>query len=162
MYQATTLAGTGGHYVRLTALRTPRGGWGCRPFPVVTFYGATLDFGAGTLTVSNGATEVTLDLAQAEKVQEPGRESDAVRLSAPVRHPARLYAFSENQRVDVLILPLETYEVRNNGVATQAVMHTPRKYHGPGLYPETTKWGKWINTYRREAEERAVSRDGGR
>lgn len=40
MYQATTLAGTGGHYVRLTALRHHSGPWSSTPSAIVSCYGA--------------------------------------------------------------------------------------------------------------------------
>jgi hypothetical protein len=159
MFQHTALAGAGNHYVRLTALRTPI--WSPSPMSIVTFYGADLDFGPGILTISNGATQITLDLGQSGPAQSPQRTQDAVQFSAPAVRPARLYAFNQGQRIDLLILPLETYEALNHGVATQEVMHTPRKYHGPGPYPETTRWGAWINSYRREAEERAAARAGG-
>jgi len=157
MIQRTVLAGPGDTYVRLSYRQ------GNRSYvdAVAGFYGAHLTPGPATLKIGNGDYAVLLNVADSVAVERPD-DRDAIgatRFTAPLLEvPKRLPGFRAGHRVHVLILPMAAYDFQNPRQATQAVMHTTRDLHGPGPYPETTRWGAWINGYRAAAAARAAAR----
>lgn len=157
MIQRTVLAGAGTHYARLSYRE------GNRSYvdAVADLYGAHLTSGPTTLEISNGDHAVLLDLSARADALRPDRDNalGAIQFSASLLHvPRQLSGFLKGQRIDVLLLPMAAYDFQNPRAATQAVMHTTRDLHGPGQYPEKTRWGARINAYRAEAAGRAAAR----
>lgn len=83
----------------------------------------------------------------------------AVQFSAPLLYASmKIRGLSTGGQFKILLLPMAVYDTQNPRVSTQAVVHTTRDLHGPGPYPENTRWGAWINSYREASRVRAQAK----
>lgn len=148
MIRGTTFAGNGPIYVILRQ-------WTGHSYPTAEAHiiGSHSRVGDGLLGFDNGDHEIVLDL---DSFEEPERQRDdeagfrafsAIALTAPKKFDG----FVPGKRVEILVAPLASVVRLDPDAVTQRVLHTKRDLHGPGPYPEDTKWGSWINSYRRKA-----------
>lgn len=150
------LAGNGDQFVALTY-------WSVHNYPTaaVQIFGARLAVGPGTLEIGNGEHSVMLDMAAAG--ESTGRSSDpdnTLNFSAPVISASkRLEGIAAGQRLDIYMTSLDARHRLFPWEAFKQVIHTKRELHGPGPYPEHTRWGKWINSYRADATARAAAKE---